>query len=72
MTHELKGENVGGRGCAGQRGIKGVKWDNCNSIINKVYLKIRYLEIISKIYIRKRKKIVLSNQGPNQDKRKLF
>ena len=23
--HELKGENVGGRGCAGQRGIKGGK-----------------------------------------------
>ena len=37
--HELKGENVGGRGCPGQRGIKGGKWDNCNSIINKIYLK---------------------------------
>ena len=35
--HELKGGSVGGRaeGCAGQRGINGGKWDNCNSIINK-------------------------------------
>ena len=39
--HELKGENVGGKRCAGWRGIKGEKWDNCNSIINKVYLKKR-------------------------------
>ena len=40
MTHgyELRG-NVGGRGDAGQRGIKGGKWDNCNSIINKIYFK---------------------------------
>ena len=37
--HELKGGNAGGRGCAGQRGIKGGKWDNSNSIINKMYLK---------------------------------
>ena len=26
--HELKGGNVGGRGCAGWRGIEGRKWDN--------------------------------------------
>ena len=26
--HELKGGNGGGRGCAGQRGIEGGKWDN--------------------------------------------
>ena len=26
--HELKGGNVGGRGCAGRRGIEGGKWDN--------------------------------------------
>ena len=39
--HELKGGNVGGRGCAGWRGIRGGKWDNCNSIINKIYLKIK-------------------------------
>ena len=30
--------NTGGGG-AGQRGIKGEKWDNCNSIINKIYFK---------------------------------
>ena len=30
---------MGGRGCAGRRGVKGGKWDNCNSIINKIYLK---------------------------------
>ena len=29
--HELKGEN------AGWRGIKGGKWDNCDSISNKIY-----------------------------------
>ena len=34
--HELKGRNAGGRGCEGQRGIKG-KWDNYNSIINEIY-----------------------------------
>ena len=41
MTHgnELKGGNAGGRGCAGQRGIKGGKWDSCNSIIDKIYFK---------------------------------
>ena len=26
--HELKGGNIGGRGCAGWRGIEGGKWDN--------------------------------------------
>ena len=35
--HELKGENVDGRQCAGRKGIKGGKWGNCNSIINKIY-----------------------------------
>ena len=33
------GGSVGGKGCAGQRGVKGGKWDNCNSIINKIYFK---------------------------------
>ena len=37
--HELKGENVGRGWFAGQRRIKGGKWDNCNSIIYKIYLK---------------------------------
>ena len=36
--HELKRGNVGGRECARQRGIKGGKCDNCNSIINKIYI----------------------------------
>ena len=32
---------MGGRGCAGWRRIKGRnKWENCNSIVNKIYLKI--------------------------------
>ena len=37
MTHrnELQGGNVGGRGWAGWSGVKGGKWDNCSSIINK-------------------------------------
>ena len=33
--HELKGRNVGGRGWAGWS--EGGKWDNCNSILNKIY-----------------------------------
>ena len=37
--HELRQGNAIGREGAGWRGIKGVKkWDNCNSIINKIYL----------------------------------
>ena len=36
--HELRGGNMGG-GDAEYRGIKWGKWDNCNSIINKVYFK---------------------------------
>ena len=37
--HELSGLHAVGRRVAGWRGIKGVKkWDNCNSIINKIYL----------------------------------
>ena len=43
MTHgrELKGGNEDGRGCAGQSGIKGGGWDNYNSIINKIFLKLK-------------------------------
>ena len=38
--HELRGVNAGGRGVAGQRGIKGrKKWGNHNSKINKIYFK---------------------------------
>ena len=36
--HELKGGNVGERGCAGWRGVKRGKCDNCNSMINKIYI----------------------------------
>ena len=37
--HELKWGNAVGRGCAERRGIKREKWDNGNSIINKIYFK---------------------------------
>ena len=38
--HELRWGNAGRWSGAGQRGIKGrKKWDNCNSIINKIYFK---------------------------------
>ena len=41
--HELRGENAGGREGSGRRAIKGRrKWDNCNSIINKIYFKRTY------------------------------
>ena len=29
---------MGGRGCAEWKGVKGGKWENCNSIINKIYI----------------------------------
>ena len=35
--HELRWRSAGGRGDAGQSGIKGrKKWDNSNSIVNKI------------------------------------
>ena len=37
--HELKRGNAGKMGCEGWKGIKEEKCDNCNSIINKAYLK---------------------------------
>ena len=40
--HELEGGNVGGMGWAGWSGVRGRKWDNCNSIINK-YIKKKNL-----------------------------
>ena len=45
--HELNQGNAGGRGCAGWRETKGGKWDNCNSIINKTYLKTKNCKYIS-------------------------
>ena len=38
--HELKRGIAGGKGGTEQSGAKGKNWDNCNSIINKIYLKI--------------------------------
>ena len=38
--HELRWGNAGGRWGTRWRRIKGrKKWDSCNSIINKIYLK---------------------------------
>ena len=38
--HEVRWGNAGGSWGTAQRGIKGKKkWDNCKSIINKIYLK---------------------------------
>ena len=37
-----KGGECGWEGCAGWRGIKGGKWDNSNSVINKYILKNCY------------------------------
>ena len=37
--HELKGGGCGREGVRRVEGIKGVKWDNYNSIINEIYLK---------------------------------
>ena len=44
--HELKVGNVGGRGCAGQRGIEGGN-GTTNSMINKIY----YIKI--KLFVQK-------------------
>ena len=48
--HELRGENAGGSEGAGWKGIKGrKKWDNCNGIINKIYIKIKFIHLIMDI-----------------------
>ena len=40
--HELKGEGIlMGDGVQGRGGKRGEKWENCNSIINKMYFKKR-------------------------------
>ena len=41
MDMNYRGGDVGGRGWTGWSGVKGGKWDNCNSIINKYILKKR-------------------------------
>ena len=39
---------MGGRWCAGWRGVKGGKWNNCNSIINKyIFLKLKEENCVS-------------------------
>ena len=43
------GGNVGGRGLAGWSGVKGGKWDNCNSIINKYIKKTTGIQIACQI-----------------------
>ena len=39
MDMNYREADVGGRGWAGWSGVKGGKWDNCNSIINKYIYK---------------------------------
>ena len=39
--YELRGKGTLEERGAGWRGIKGKKWDNHNSVINKIYLKIK-------------------------------
>ena len=60
--NERGGGNAGRRGDTGRRRIKGrKKWDNCNSIINKIYLK------------KKKKKVVWWMPGAGgADRRNLF
>ena len=38
--HELSGGMLEGCGVQGRRERKGENWENCDSIINKIYLKI--------------------------------
>ena len=46
--HELRWGNDSGRGGTGWRGIKErKKWDNCNSIINKIYILKRLKVLLS-------------------------
>ena len=46
---------MGGRGWAGWSGVRGGKWDNCNSIINKYILKkeIRIIPSKQQAYLKK-------------------
>ena len=47
--HELRWGNAGEWEYTGQRGIKGrKKWDNCNGIINKIYLKRDSIDCLCK------------------------
>ena len=44
-----------------QDGVKGGKWDNCNSIINKIYLKNKIK------YLKRKKKEQFRRQGEGQE-----
>ena len=49
MDINYRSRNVGGRGCAGWSGVKGRKWDNCNSILlNNEWVKNEIREEIKK------------------------
>ena len=61
--HELKGGNAGGRACAGQRGIKGEKWDNSNSIIDRIIIIIIIIMLTFCIYRRKKEELCNYNIG---------
>ena len=37
--HELRGAECGWKGVCRAKGNKGGGWENCNSIINEIYLK---------------------------------
>ena len=37
--HELRGGIAGGKGVPGEGGQRRKNWENCNSIINKIYFK---------------------------------
>ena len=66
--HELsEGRNAGGRGGAGKKGIRQrKKWDNCNSIINKIYLKIVLYDRIKEYEMTKGEKLIL--RGNREEK----
>ena len=49
MDMNYRGGTVGGSGCAGWSVVKEGEWDNCNSIINKVYLKRDKYHMISPV-----------------------
>ena len=59
---------MGGRGCAGWSGVKGGKWDNCNSKINKIYLKYIYIYLI---YKTQREKFQVDKQHEHEERKEI-
>ena len=56
--HELRRGVLEDWGVQGGRGVKGENWENCNSIINKIYIKkytIKYTLKIKKKHEKERK-----------------